>query len=153
QQIKPYVGLEDNVRNFYDIGLMQTNSVSLRGGNDFSDFSLAFTNLHSDGIVPTEADLLRKRTLSFNGGLKSEKLTVRASMNYTNREQNVVNTGQGDDAGEGSTLQQDLLQIPVDIPINDLRDYTNNPFNSPSYYFTPYSTNPYFGLSENSTKF
>ncbi|HEY0045149.1 MAG TPA: SusC/RagA family TonB-linked outer membrane protein [Flavobacterium sp.] len=153
QQIKPYVALEDNVRNFYDIGLMQTNSVSIRGGNDFSDFSLAFTNLNSDGVVPTDADLLRKRTLSFNGGLKGKKFTVRASVNYTNREQNVVNTGQGDDAGEGSTLQQDLLQIPVDVPLLDLQDYTGNPFNTPSYYFTPYAANPYFTLNENSTTF
>lgn len=152
QQIKPYSALKDNVKDFYDIGTLQTNSVSISGGSDFSDFALTFSNLSSDGVIPTDADRYVKRNLSFNGGLKNEKVSVRASINYANKEQSVVNTGQGDDAGEGSTLQQDLLQIPRDVSILDMANYQGNPFNSPSYYFTPYSANPFFGLNENSTK-
>ncbi|MDI1257307.1 MAG: SusC/RagA family TonB-linked outer membrane protein [Flavobacterium sp.] len=152
QQIKPYVALEDNVRDFYDNGLARTNSITISGGNEFSDFSLSFSDLNSDGIIPTNADLLQKRTLSFNGGLNGKKFGVRASINYNQKNQSVVNTGQGDDAGEGSTLQQDLIQIPRDISLVDLQDYKNNPFNSPSYYFTPYATNPWFSINENSTQ-
>ncbi len=152
QQIKPYVALEDNVRDFYDVGVLYTNSVNVSGGNDFADFSLNFTDFNSDGIVPTKTDQYLKRTLSFNGGISSGKLSARATINYNQKEQNVVNTGQGDDAGEGSTLQQDLMQIPRDVSIVDLRDYMNNPFNSPSYYFTPYAANPWFSINENSTK-
>ena len=152
QQVKPYVGLENNLKDFYDRGLMYTSSVTLSGGTDVSDFSLSFTNFDSDGIVPTNADQYLKRSISMNGGIKGKKLALRASINYTNKDQNAVNTGQGDDAGEGSTLQQDLMQIPRDISIVDLMDYTNNPFNSPSYYFTPYSSNPYWTINENATK-
>jgi TonB-linked SusC/RagA family outer membrane protein len=152
QQIKPYVGLEDNVRDFYDTGFMMTNSISVSGGNDFSDFALSFTNLDSDGIIPTEVDQYLKRSFTMNGGIKGKKLSLRASLNFTNKDQNVVNTGQGDDAGEGSTLQQDLMQIPRDISIVDLADYQNNPFNSPSNYFTPYASNPYWSINENATK-
>lgn len=151
QQIKPYSALKDNVRDFYNTGYMHTNNITLSGGNDFSDFSVNFTDLSSDGVVPTDADKYMKRTLAFNGGVHGKKLSVRASLNYTNKDQNVVNTGQGDDASEGSTLQQDLMQIPTDISIVDLADYRNNPFNSPSYYFTPYSANPYWSINENST--
>jgi TonB-linked SusC/RagA family outer membrane protein len=152
QQIKPYVGLEDNVREFYDHGLMTTNSIIISGGTDFSDFSLGFTNLESDGVVPTDADAYLKRSVAFNGGLKGKKFSLRASINYTNKEQFAVNTGQGDDAGEGSTLQQDLLQVPRDISIVDLQDYINNPFNTPDNFYTPYATNPYFTVNENETK-
>lgn len=152
QQIKPYVALEDNVRDFYDIGIFTTNTVTLSGGSDVADFSLTFSNQDSDGIIPTDADRFRKRSLGLNGGLKSDKLIMRASINYTNREQNIVNTGQGDDAGEGSTLSQELLQIPRDVSVVDLADYINNPFNTPSYFFTPYSANPYFTINENETK-
>ena len=56
QQIKPYVGLKNNVKDFYDIGTLQTNSVSISGGSDFSDFALTFSNLSSDGVIPTDAD-------------------------------------------------------------------------------------------------
>lgn len=151
QQIKPYVALEDNIRDFYDTGLLRTNSITLSGGGESSDFSLTFTDMNSDGIIPTDADQYLRRTLGFNGGIRSDKFGVRLALNYVNKDQNVVNTGQGDEAGEGATLQQDLMQIPRDISIVDLADYKNNPFNTPGYYFTPYATNPWFTLSENST--
>jgi TonB-linked SusC/RagA family outer membrane protein len=152
QQIKQYNAQKENVRDFYDTGFMMTNSISISGGSDFSDFALSFTNLDSDGIIPTEADQYLKRSFSMNGGIKGKKLSLRASLNFTNKDQSVVNTGQGDDAGEGSTLQQDLMQIPRDISIVDLADYTNNPFNSPSNYFTPYASNPYWTVNENATR-
>ncbi len=152
QQIKPYSVLEDNIRDFYDTGLLTSNSFIVSGGSDLADFSLGFTNLDSDGIMPTEADSFQKRSLAFNGGLKSNRFQMRASINYTNREQYVINTGQGDNAGEGATLQQELLQIPRDISVVDLADYQNNPFNTLSNFYTPYSQNPYFSLNENETK-
>jgi TonB-linked SusC/RagA family outer membrane protein len=151
QQIKPYSALKDNVRDFYDAGSTQTNSVNISGGNDFSDFAMSFTDLRSDGVIPTDADRYLKRNFSVNGGLKTEKATIRASLNYVNKDQNAVNTGQGNSAGQGATLQQELLQVPTDISVVDLKDYINNPFNTPDYYFTPYATNPYFVLNENST--
>lgn len=152
QQIKPYVALKDNVRDFYNTGILSTQSVNLSGGGDTSDFSLVFSNVNSNGVIPTDVDLYRKQSIGFNGGLKGKKLTIRTSLNYVYKNQGVVNTGQGDGAGEGNTLQQDLMQIPTDISIVDLRDYKNNIFNSPSYYFTPYASNPYFSINENKTK-
>jgi TonB-linked SusC/RagA family outer membrane protein len=152
QQIKPYVGLKNNVRDFYNTGVMSTQSASLSGSDDNSDFSLVFSNVNSDGVIPTNADTYEKQSLGFNGGLKSNKFTLRTSINYVYKNQSAVNTGQGDDAGQGSTLQQDLLQIPRDISIVDLKDYKDNVFNSPDYYFTPYASNPYFSINENSTK-
>ena len=152
QQIKPYVALKDNYKEFFDTGLMHTNSIFVSGGSDVSDFSVGFTNSNNNGIIPTESDALVKRAFTFNGGLKNEKTTIRTSINYTNREQNAVNTGQEDAAGEGATLIQEMLQIPRDVSIIDLADYTNNPFNNNSYYFTPYAGNPYWTLNENSTK-
>ncbi|MDI9258055.1 SusC/RagA family TonB-linked outer membrane protein [Flavobacterium sedimenticola] len=152
QQIKPYSVLEDNYKDFFEMGTMYNNSVNVSGGSDFSDFSFGFTNTQNDGVIPTNADSFQKRALTFNGGLKNEKSAIRLSLNYTNREQYAVNTGQGDEAGEGATMIQELLQIPRDVSIVDLQDYTNNPFNNPSYYFTPYASNPYFVINENSTK-
>ncbi|MBK0370956.1 SusC/RagA family TonB-linked outer membrane protein [Flavobacterium agrisoli] len=152
QQIKPYVALPDNVKDFYDTGYLSTQNINLRGGGENSDFSLNFTNVNSDGVIPTDADSYKKQSIGFNGGLKSKKFTLRTSLNYVYKDQSAVNTGQGDDAGQGSTLQQDLLQIPVDISVVDLADYKNNIFNTPDYYFTPYAANPYFSINENSTK-
>jgi len=152
QQIKPYSALKDNVKDFFDTGAMFTNAINISGGSDFSDFSFGFTNTQNDGVIPTKSDSFTKRALTFNGGVKNDRGAIRASINYTNKEQFAVNSGQGDEAGEGATLIQEMIQIPRDVSIVDLQDYTNNPFNSPSYYFTPYASNPYFILNENSTK-
>ena len=151
QLIKPYVGLENNVKDFYDIGNTYTNNFRISGGGDNSNFSLGFSSVNSDGIAPTDADLYLRRNVNISAGINSDKFDVKTNINYVNKDQNAINTGQGDEAGEGATLVQELLQIPSDISILDLKDYKNNPFNTSSNYFTPYASNPYFVLNENST--
>ncbi|PWA04935.1 SusC/RagA family TonB-linked outer membrane protein [Flavobacterium psychrotolerans] len=152
QQIKPYVALKNNVKDFYDIGNSYTNNFRISGGGENSNFSLGFSDVNSDGIVPTDSDSYKRRNFNVSAGINSSKLDVRVNVNYVKKDQKAVNTGSGDDSGEGQTLVQELLQIPVDISIVDLKDYVNNPFNNPSNYFTPYASNPYFVLNENATK-
>ncbi|HEY6142878.1 MAG TPA: SusC/RagA family TonB-linked outer membrane protein [Flavobacterium sp.] len=152
QQIKPYVALEDNIKDFYDVGLLTSTNINLSAGNEFSDFSLGYTKLKSDGVIPTSADKYLKNVLTFNGGVKNEKGSIRLSLNYTNKDQNAVNTGQSDNSGEGDTFIPELMQIPRDVSVIDLKDYKNNPFNTPSYYFTPFASNPYWALNENKTQ-
>ena len=151
QQIKPYVALPNNVKDFYETGTTFTNSVRLAGGGENSNFSLNYTDVTADGIIPTSADAFNRKTLGFNGGMSGEKLSFRANFNYVKKDQRAVNTGQGDDAGEGKTFTQEMLQIPRDVSVVDLQDYVNNPFNTNSNYFTPYASNPYFTVNENRT--
>lgn len=151
QLIKPYIALEDNFKDFFDKGSTFSNSVRVSGGGENSNFSVSFADVNSDGIVPTNSDSFKRQTFSVNGGMTGQKLNFKASLNYVKKDQNAVNTGQGADAGEGNTATQELLQIPRDVSIVDLADYTNNPFNNNDYYFTPYATNPYWVLNENKT--
>ena len=151
QQIKPYIALNNNMRDFYEQGSTYTNTARVSGGGENSNFSMAFSDVNSDGIIPTNADSFKRRTFGFNGGVTSDKLSFKASLNYVKKDQYAVNTGQGADAGEGNTFTQEILQIPRDISIIDLADYTNNPFNNNNNYFTPYATNPYWTINENST--
>lgn len=151
QQIKPYVALDNNFRDFFDQGTLFNNSVRVSGGGENSNFSISFSDVNADGVVPTNSDALKRRTFSVNGAVTGDKLSFKANMNYVRKDQNAVNTGQGSDSGEGNTATQELLQIPRDISIVDLADYQNNPFNNNDNYFTPYATNPYWTLNENKT--
>ena len=151
QQIKPYVGQKSNLRDFFDIGTTFSNGFRVSAGGEKSNFSLGFSDTNSDGIIPTDSDSYKRRNLSFSGGVNSDKLDVRVNLNYVKKDQKAVNTGSGDDSGEGATLVQELYQIPSDISLLDLQDY-NSTFNNSSNYFTPYASNPYFLLNENSTK-
>jgi TonB-linked SusC/RagA family outer membrane protein len=151
QQIKPYVALENNIKDFYDMGTTYTNSLRLSGGGENSNFSLNYSDVNSDGIIPTSADSYKRKTFGLNAGITDNKISVRTSINYVRKIQNAVNTGQGSASGEGNTLTQELLQMPTDISIVDLKDYKNNPFNNNSNFFTPYASNPYWTVNENST--
>lgn len=151
QQIKPYIALEDNIKDFYELGTTFTNNVRVSGGGEKSNFSLNFNDVSSDGIIPTDADSYKRRTLGLNGGITEGKMSIKGTVTYVKKDQNAVNTGQGADAGEGNTLSQEMLQIPRDISVVDLEDYTNNLYNSNSYYFSPYTNNPYWSVKENAT--
>ena len=151
QQIKPYVALEDNVKDFFEQGTNYTNSLRLSGGGRASDFSFVFTNTESDGIIPTDTDALQRRAFNLSAGIEGEKFRFRTNANYTTRDQNIVATGQGDNAGEGEALIQEIIQAPRDISLLDIRDYVNNPFNNNDNYYTPYSRNPWWTINENKT--
>ncbi|WP_242131623.1 SusC/RagA family TonB-linked outer membrane protein [Aestuariivivens marinum] len=151
QLIKPYVALEDQMLDFFDIGNTYANTIRLSGGSDNSDFSLTFSRLDTDGVFPTDADALKKNTLSVNAGLSRDRFRVRIAANYAQTRQNAINTGQGDDAGQGATLVQELLQVPTDVSIIDMKDYLGNPFYGNDWFYTPYARNPYWVLNENAT--
>lgn len=151
QQIKPYVALDNNIRDFFEQGSTFTNNARISGGGENSNFSITFSDVNSDGVIPTTADAFKRRTFGFNAGMNSDRLSFKISGSYIKKDQNAVNTGQGADAGEGNTLMQEMLQVPRDISVVDLADYTNNPFNNNSYFYTPYATNPYWVVNENAT--
>jgi len=147
QLIKPFSFIDDNIRSFYTTGLELNNTVALSGGNDRSTFYFSYGNVVSDGVIPTKSDYLGRNTLSLRTNNKFKNLSVNTSFNYVNKKVKQPATGQG--SSSGSTIFQDLLQIPVDLPIHDFRDYKNKFFDVNSY-FTPYAENPYYGIHENS---
>ncbi|WMI66094.1 SusC/RagA family TonB-linked outer membrane protein [Aestuariibaculum sp. YM273] len=148
QLIKPYVALEDNVRDFYDVGHAYNNSVSISGGGEKSDVSFTYSRVDVDGIFPTDGDSFIKNNFGVNAGIGSDKFKVRVSGNYAHKEQKAIPTGQGDDAGFGKSLTQEVIQMPVDLSIVDMADQSLI-FNTPSYFFTPYASNPYTTLVNN----
>jgi len=153
QQIKPYVALEDNIKDFFQAGTTFTNSIRLSGGGETTDFSLIFTDTNSDGVIPTETDALDRKVFNLSAGVKGKRFRARTVANYITRDQNIVNTGQSDNAGEGENLIQEIIQVPRDISVLDLRDYVNNPFNTNDNFYTPYSRNPWWTINENKTFF
>ena len=142
QQIKSYLPIEDNIKDFFDTGFRYSNSVSFNGATDKSDYFVSFSQIKDDGIIPTSADSYRKYTFSGRGSHKINNLTFSSSMNYAYQKNNFVQTGQGFE-----NMYNSIMQTPRDIAIAELKDL-DNPFNTPGYYYTPYSVmNPYYILN------
>ena len=141
QQIKTYKSIDNNMKDFFDTGFRYSNSLSFNGATEKSDYFVSFSQISDDGIIPTNADSYKKYTFSARGSHKVNNLTFSSSMNYAYQKNNFVQTGQGFE-----NMYNSIMQTPRDIAIIELEDL-DNPFNTPGYYYTPYSVmNPYYIL-------
>jgi len=142
--IKPYSALPNNVADFFEIGRTFQNSVAITGGDETNSYYLSFSNVDDDGIMPYDYDSYKRNTVSFRGSTKlSNKITSSASVNYVNKKNKFVPTGQG-----GQSVWNNVLQQPRDVPISELANY-KEPFYDINSYYGEYTTNPYWPLNEN----
>jgi TonB-linked SusC/RagA family outer membrane protein len=151
QLLKPFSFIKDNVKNALDNGLELNNNISLSGGNDNSTFYFSYGNVFSNGYLPSDNDSYKRNNFTLKGSQKFKNLTVEGTLNYVTKSQKFVAQGQGQ-SGLGSSFYEDILQIPQDIPISDLRDYKNKFFNVDNYY-TPYAENPFYSVYENGSRY
>src|SRR5690606_904874 len=112
QKIKPYTALEDNVKDFFDVGVMQQHSLSVSGGNANTNYYASYSNLNQDGIYPTDADSYLRNTVALRiGNQFSDKFRADASANYVKVKTNVVFSGQ-----QTNAVLNNIWQMPRDIP-------------------------------------
>ncbi|MGZ2368565.1 SusC/RagA family TonB-linked outer membrane protein [Ancylomarina sp. YFZ004] len=150
QLLKPFKAQKNNLRDFYDLGTTLNQSVTISGGSEKASYLLSYNNVDADGIVPTDADSYKRNAISFKGSTTFNKFVATTSMNYVRKNAKAVATGQG--SSTGATLFQEIIQIPRDVSIVDMKDYNNKFYNVDNFY-TPYAQNPYFVLNENGNEF
>jgi len=147
QQVKPYVALKDNLKDFFDTGITTNTSASISNGNDNSSFYLSVGNVNSNGIMPGSYDSYDRNTVALRGSSKfGEKFNASGSLNYIRKDSKFVPTGQ-----EQSVMDA-LWQTPRDISIVDHKDYMNK-FNNVDNYYTVFAQNPYYVLNEHGNDF
>lgn len=151
QLLRPFNNVKDNFRDAFDTGGEFTNTLSLSGGSNASTFYLSYGNVVSDGMMPGDNDSYKRNSVSLSGSTNFKGFTASASVNYVGKNSRFVQVGQAD-SGIGSNFYEDVLQIPINIPIKELQDYRNTYFNVDNY-FTPFAENPYYSLFENSSRF
>jgi TonB-linked SusC/RagA family outer membrane protein len=147
--LKPFSAVKDNVRHFFDQGLELANNIAISGGTSNSNFYLSYGNVNSNGVLPGKADFYGRNTISARGQLSTDKFLASASLNYINRTGSNASTN---DDEAGSSTFENIIQIPRDFSITDMKDYNNKFFNVDNYY-SPYVANPYFSLAENGNKY
>ncbi|MFN8164884.1 MAG: SusC/RagA family TonB-linked outer membrane protein [Bacteroidia bacterium] len=145
QRVKPYSAIEDNTKDFFDMGVTATNTVSFGGGTEKSDYYLSVGAVNNKGIVPTMK--YDKYNLHFNGSSElSNYFTTGINLNYTNISSVLPAGGQKE-----ASIFDNLLQTPRDIPITESKDL-DNIFNGYSDvtglygFYGAYTMNPYFVL-------
>jgi TonB-linked SusC/RagA family outer membrane protein len=144
QLYKPYVGMPNNVEDFYETGIMFNNSFSFSGGNEKTTFFASYSNVKDDGIVPTNVDSYTRNSIMLNAKTKGRRMTVSGNLNYIQKEVSAIGGGQG------RTIFNDIMQTPRDFSLVDM-DYKNNgnKFWDFDNFYTPFSGNPWVTIHEN----
>jgi TonB-linked SusC/RagA family outer membrane protein len=143
-RVKSYVGLTNNVREFFDTGEKYSNSISISGGNEQTTYYISYSNVMHDGIFPTNSDSYNRHTISVRGShFASSQFTSSYSLNYIKKNNKSVPSGQGE-----QSVYYQIMQTPRDISLLELKDYKNK-WNNLDNYYSPYTVNPYYILNEN----
>jgi len=146
QRVKPFSSVKDNLKNFYESGLELTNNISISAGNQFTSVVFSYNNVSSDGVLPSNVDKYKRNTFSFRGDANYKKFHANVDVNYVRKDIRQVRDGQG--GATGATIFQDIIQSPVDVNMQDLKDI-NNPYNNIDNFYTGYAQNPYWILANN----
>lgn len=110
---------KNNIRNFFQTGILSTNNVSASAGNDKGSYRISAGHIYQKGVVPNTG--VNNSSFSIGGNYNfSPKLAVDAKLTY-NREysDNYPTVGYG----PPNILYNLLLWIGTDVDINDLRNY------------------------------
>lgn len=144
----PWVSQPDNIKDFFNTGTTQTNSVGLTHGGESSNVRLSFGNSRQNGIVPFT--YLNKYNVSLNGGAQlNDKLSISAGVNYVNTKSNTNEIGYN-----GANPVQQMLWSARNVNFNKLRDWRSLPLapataayaGTPINWNTKYQSNPFWRL-------
>jgi len=132
----PFKPIRDNVKNFFNTGLIRTTSVgvSSSGGNG-SSFNANYTYMDDEGFTP--GNRLIKNTFGLGGSAKlSNKMTVNGTFNYaiTDFKAPPTATGFGSNPSASSVFGN-LLYTPIAVDLFGL-PYAN-PLDGSSVYYRP----------------
>ncbi len=142
QQLKPYKALPNNVKDFFETGIIQTYTAAVSGGTQNSSYYLSYGVANHDGIMPTGFDRYNRHTFSARTETKlSDRITSSFSINYAKTTQGYSPTGQG------ASVYNQILQTPRDISLLDLKDI-DNPFNDLNGFYNSYAINPWLVLKK-----
>jgi len=119
-QAVPFSASPNNVRDFYQTGLLQSTNIAVNNSTDTSQSRFSYTHLENKGLVPNSG--LERNTFqnSFGKTVLDGKLDVKLnSMFVRSTSDNIPNSGYD----ESSSVMYGWLWLPRQVQINDLRNY------------------------------
>lgn len=135
-QTLPYSNTNSK-NEFWNKGITNQTDLSISGGDDVSTNFLSAQYLNNDGTTP--GDNYTRASVRLNSTRKfTDKLTVSLSANYVQNRYDITTAT--------STVYDNILQTPAQIPLNDYKDWRNDKFANPNGYYNEYYDNPYFTI-------
>jgi len=137
---------KDNIKNFFNTGLITTNNVSLTQSSEKGSFRASLSHIYQKGVVPNTS--LQNASINLSGNYNlSKKLQLDARLNY-----NRAYSDNFPEVGYGPTnyLYNLVLWTGTDVDVRDLRNYwqAGQEGVQQRHFNTSWYNNPYFQAYE-----
>jgi TonB-dependent SusC/RagA subfamily outer membrane receptor len=128
---------------FAQTGKTFQNEVSYSAGDNKNNFFLSIQDVSVSGVIPKDES--RRDNFRFGSTKTYGKFSAQFDLNYSKNHSNTV----GGDPMSGSALVWNLLNLPVNYPIQMFKDWQTNPFANPlEGWVNAYYTNPWWQIDE-----
>jgi TonB-linked SusC/RagA family outer membrane protein len=140
-QMRPYIAQRNNMNNFYKNGSTFSNTLSLMGRNEHSNFRLSSSYLTNSDIVPNSG--FKRMGLSFNSNTVYKRLSVNTSIGYSvENAKNRQRIG-----GNYSNVHYTMLYLPTNVNVLDLQPGYDSTMAEIGLNNQGIPTNPYFVIN------
>ncbi len=152
----PWISHPNNVKDFYETGVVISNNLSLSAGNEDANFRMSIGNSKETGMVPFTD--FKKFNVTMNGNIKlGEKLSSGVSLMYFNdKSDNLPIAGYNNE-----NAAQQFIWSARNVNFTDLKDWRNLPLagantpaaGTPLNWNTNFQNNPYWILETNTNTY
>jgi TonB-linked SusC/RagA family outer membrane protein len=134
---------EDNVRDFFETGVVTNNSVAVSGGNEKSSARLSVNNTTIKGLIPHHRENQQSITLRANTNI-TNKLSIEGKINYIHKNSD---NPPGLGVFASNNVVRDLAAMGRYVPLPFLKEYYERTGEAGSW--PGVSVNPYYLINEN----
>jgi TonB-linked SusC/RagA family outer membrane protein len=131
-----YAAKPNEKKKFWDVGITNQTDLSFSAGG----FYISAQKVGITGISPGD----KNNRLSFSLSSSKEVGKFKAAFNtrYTQGKYN-VSAGELFNGRDGS-VYWNVVNTPIQVPLTQFKDWRNDHFSNPNYYFNDYYFNPYW---------
>jgi TonB-linked SusC/RagA family outer membrane protein len=140
QLLHTYVARPNEKKDFFNTGITNQTDLSFSA----KDFYLSVQNVDIQGILPKDENKRISLRMTASKEL-SNKLSASFNINYVQQKYN-VNAGSQFGNGRDFIPYWNVINTPIDIPLNQFKDWKNDYFSSPDGFYNDYYRNPYFTI-------
>lgn len=142
---RPYENVPNQLQSFFNLGNTLNNNFNVSAGKGGFNYYLSYGNTLQNGILDNTKYNRHSINLTASAQLTPK---LKSDFNVSYSLTNQTTATEGARAFEGANAWAMVLQSPVNIPFNEVRDYTS-PFHDLEGYWGSYSSvNPYYILNE-----
>jgi TonB-linked SusC/RagA family outer membrane protein len=135
-----YIARPNEKKDFFNTGVTNQTDLSFVANN----FYLSAQHVNINGILPKDQNRRISLKMSASRDI-TPKLNTSFTMNYVQGKYN-VNAGGSFGNGRDYLPYWNVINTPINVPLNDFKNWQTDYFASPNGFYNDYYSNPYWAV-------